>query len=377
MILDFLYYFFLRKAKKHHIKKILEKENFVYTHQDIESILKGNQKGVRYGNMVLLRRENGQECKRFLKIVIDGTVRTFKLFRRQVEISNALNKDTKYKSPSMKVIVYSFKGTTPYAIFETRENGNDYGFMHDNQSFYEKFLDRDMENLVNAIYYFHNAGLNINKEIYRYTQNITSRIFKHKKDIKKLLNTIITHKSKDEIIDQKSVREVLETYLGFKNLDKIVFGILEKNWKNVIESKITKGNLLVHADMQIDNIYKHKDGNFELLDFEWVGQTDSPVIAIMYDYGNLRARAWSSPSFQRILDKKMFEIGKKYYKNEIVESGLVLGKLRSSLMMCRYHLDFVNTVKKDKRTEEDYQNMYKKTVESFKEVLNIGVSHYL
>jgi hypothetical protein len=93
MIIDLLNYFLLRKANAEHISKILKKEGFVYTPQDIDNILKGNQKGVRYGNIVLTRNENGQEYKRFLKIVIDGTLKTFKLFRRQVEITDALDKD--------------------------------------------------------------------------------------------------------------------------------------------------------------------------------------------------------------------------------------------------------------------------------------------
>jgi hypothetical protein len=107
-----------------------------------------------------------------------------------------------------------------------------------------------------------------------------------------------------------------------------------------------------------------------LLDFEWVSRSDNPVIAIMYDYGNLRARAWSCPSFQAMLDKTMLEVGKKYYENiDIIKAGLNLGILRSSLLMCRYRLDFKNTTKNDKRTEEDYQNMYPITIASLASII--------
>lgn len=377
MITDVLHYLLLKKAKIKNILNILKREGFIYTSQDIENILKGNQKGVRYGNVVLERNENGVVCKRFLKIVIDGTLRTFKLFRRQVEITNALDKDEEFKFPTIKALKYSFNASVPYAIFETRENGDNFGFMHDSPLFYENFLESDMEKLVNVIYSFHNAGLSVNKNIWKYTQNISSDITKYKKDAKKLLKTIITHKSKDSEIIEKQVIEILEIYLGHKNLEKIIFDIFEKNWKYVASSKIKNNSYLVHADMQIDNIYRHENGDFELLDFEWVGRSDNPVIAIMYDYGNLRARAWSSPSFQIMLDKKMLEVGKKYYKDiDVINSGLTLGKLRSSLMMCRFHLDFTNTVKKDKRTEEDYKNMYPKTLSDFNEVVKLSPSIY-
>jgi hypothetical protein len=372
MIRDILNYFLLRKANDRSVLNILKKEGFIYTPQDIENILKGNQKGVRYGNIVLIRNENGQECKRFLKIVIDGTIKTFKLFRRQVEITDALDRDEGYKFPTIKVIKYSFNESVPYAIFETRENGEGFGFMNDNPQFYEKFSENDMEKLVDVIYSFHNAGLNISKNIWKYTQNISSNIGKYKNDAKKLLETVINHKLESGNLIQKPVKELIENYLGCKNLEKIVFDIFDKNWEYVNSSKFDNSHYLVHADMQIDNIYKHENGDFELLDFEWVGRSDSPIIAIMYDYGNLRARAWSSTSFQQMLDRKMLEIGKRYYKDiNIINSGLVLGKLRSSLMMCRFHLDFTNTVKKDKRTEEDYRNMYPKTLSDFGEVIKI------
>ncbi len=98
--------------------------------------------------------------------------------------------------------------------------------------------------------------------------------------------------------------------------------------------------------------------------FRQVGKSHSPLIAIMYDYGNLRARAWSSSHFQELLDSAMIDIGKTYYNQEWVVAGLKLGMVRSSLIMSRYHLDFENTVAKDKCTESEYNNMYPKTIAS-------------
>src|SRR3989344_831099 len=354
MITNILRYFLLKKANATDISNIFKNEGFIHVSQDIENILKGNQKGVRYGNVVLTRNENGQEQKRFIKIMIDGTLRTFKLFRRQVEVANALDKDDKFSLPTIEAVKYSLNSRVPYAIFETRENGENFGFMHDSPSFYEKFSEKDMQNLVNTIYSFHNVGSSINKNIWKYTQNISSGISHYKKQIQKDFNQNITHKSADGKLIEKSVKELLEKYIGLKNIDNLVMGMVEKNWKYVNSSQTKNKYYLVHADMQIDNIYKHKDETFELLDFEWVGKSDNPVIAIMYDYGNLRARAWSSPPFQSMLDRTMIDIGKKYYDDvNIINAGLTLGILRSGVIMCRFHLDFINTVKKDKRTEED------------------------
>ena len=370
MITDILRYFLLKKPDSAQISRILRKENFIYTQEDIENLLRGNQKGVRYGNAVLVRNESNLQVRRFFKVMLDGTLRTFRLFRRQIEISNALNKDEKFDSPTIEVLKYSLNSPVPYGIFETRENGDNFGFMHDNPTFYEKFTEQDMQNLVSSIYSFHNAGLEMDSKIWKYTQNIPSDFYHYKKQIKKYLDQKIKHKSVDGKVTENRVIELIETYTGLQKIDAIVEDVLEKNWKQVISSKIKNKKFLVHADMQIDNIYKHKDGTFELIDFEWVGGSDNPVIAIMYDYGNLRARAWSSPTFQEMLDKNMLEIGKTYYQdNNIIKAGLILGMLRSSIMMAHFHMDFANTVKKDKRTEQDYQNMYPRTLTTIKQVL--------
>ena len=140
MFKNIINYFFLKKADYARVEMILKSENFVYTVQDIKNLLKGNQKGIRYGNIVLERNENGQKQKRFLKIMLDGTLRTYKLFCRQVEVTDLLHKDKKITSSTMAVIKFSLNPPVPYMILETRENGENFGFMSDNLHFYEKFL---------------------------------------------------------------------------------------------------------------------------------------------------------------------------------------------------------------------------------------------
>lgn len=362
--------FFIRKANAHRVSAILKKEGFVYTEQDVGNFLKGNQKGVRYGNAVLVRNENGLQIKRFIKIVLDGKRMTYKLFRRQVQVTAALHDDANFKSPTMAVIKSSFLPPLPYAIFETRVDGDGFGFMHDTPEFYERFGEQDMRRLVEVMYAFHQSGFNINQNTLKYTQTMPVKLSHYAREFKELLTTKITHKSQDGTNITEKVETLLASYFKIPDVRGCILALLEKNFVYVHSSKSGSGSYLVHADMQIDNVYKHPDGNFELLDFEWVGKSDNPVVAIMYDYGNLRARAWSSPAFQAMLDRVMLAVGTEIYKDEaMVKSALLLGTLRSSLMMSRFHMDFVNTVKKDKRTEADYQAMYPKTLESLKQAI--------
>lgn len=360
---------FIKKANFNRIKSILDSEGFVYKSEDIDNLLKGNQKGVRYGNAVLIRNEEGGPQRRFLKIVIDGTYRTFKLFKRQVEVTRALANDSNYKFPKLRVEKVSFKLPLPYAIFETREDGEGFGFMHDRSEYYDSLTKAEVLNLVRVIYGFHKSGLSLDEKLFKYTQKIDSSSRRYEKELKKDLSRKIVHKNIGGEIQKGTVEALLEQYTGIKDINNKILSSFKENWAN-ISSKRSNNKYLVHADMALDNIYKHIDGNFEPLDFEWVGVTDNPAVSIIFDYGNLRARAWSSAKFQSMLDEAMLEIGiLEYADQSFVKSSLNLGILKYSLMMSRFHLDYQNTVKKDRRTEEDYFNMFPKTISSLSKLL--------
>ncbi len=369
MLLGFL----IRKANFSRVSTLLKKEGFVFIEEDVLRLLKGNQKGVRYGNMVLVRNEAGIHRKRFIKIILDGKHKTYQLFKRQVKIATALCQDKDLGSPTMAVIRHSLFPPIPYAIFETREEGDGFGFMHDSPAFYEKFTDQDMKKLVEVIYQFHSAGLKVNKDVLRSTRLIPAGVGFYRRELIKLLETGIIHRKANGQEVMRTVEEWLISYTGMDDIRARITETLERCFYQVNSSTASQKTYLVHADMQIDNVYRHMNGDFELLDFEWVGMTHSPAIAIMYDYGNLRARAWSSPLFQKMLDTTMIEVGMKVYSDsaEMIKAGLTLGAVRSSLMMSRYHMDVVNTVKKDKRTEEDYFAMFPKTIESLVQALTI------
>jgi hypothetical protein len=362
--------FLIRKATKDRIRRILIQENFSFTDLDVENLIKGNQKGVRYGNGVFLRQEGNVGIRRFLKIVLDGRRETYKLFSRQVKIASSIHKDVQYKSPTIAVIKESLHPPVPYAIFETREDGDGYGFMHDRPSFYEEFDAQEVRRLVDVMYSFHLSGFHASVDTLRSAHSMPSSLCHYKREFKGFLEKKIVHKKADGTMLEGKVADIVASYAG-KEVRKAILRTLEENWSFVLASRAKDGMYLVHADMQIDNVYKHKDGAFELLDFEWVGKSDNPVIAIIYDYGNLRARAWSSPGFQAMLDTAMYDAGKERYGDlDMMKAALQLGLLRSSLLMTRYHLDFANTVKKDKRTEEDYFNMFPKTLSALIKALH-------
>ncbi len=371
-MLDLLRSLTIRKAKAKDLRNILTKENFVFGSNDVQTLLEGNQKGVRYGNIVLIRREAGQEIKRFFKVMLDGKLRTFKLFRRQVEVSRVLHKYGKLPYLTIQVRGYSLISPVPYGIFETRESGDGFGFMHDRPEYYRGLSEIDIENIVQSIYAFHKAGDDIYAEIRPYVRESSASLSLYEKEILKNLHKKITYQSPLGVMVEGRVSEFVEKLLGFKGIEGKILEIFRTNWWSVEESRSKKKKYLVHGDLSIDNLYKHRNGTFEPIDFEWVGVADNLVVAIMTDYGNLRARAWSAPQFQETLDKKMFEVGKKYgVEQKVIEAALILGKLSMGVPFCRFHLDFLNTVRKDKHTEQDYHEMSSRTLESLRTVLKL------
>src|SRR3989338_664508 len=360
---------FVRKSNYDRVDSILKRENFAFTSDDVTSFLNGNQKGLRYGNKVLIVNEACIFQKRFLKIVIDGTYRTYNLFKRQVKITEALQEDKNFDSRTLAVVRSSVKPPVPYAIFETLDEGDGFGFMHDNLSFYEKFTEQEMEKLVETMYKFHEAGANVNQKTIKLARDIPPRLKTYVKEADKLLGTRVVHKKKDGSETKEQVGTLIAQYMGITDVKSRVSNAFQQNFVR-IRAMESSNYFLVHADMQIDNVYRHNNGDFELIDFEWVGRTKNHAVAIMYDYGNLRARAWSSKRFQLMLDGTMINVGARYkYSPDLVKAGLTLGKLRSSLMMARFHLDFTNTVKEDKRTEGQYYDMYPRTIATLAEVL--------
>ncbi|MDB5266793.1 MAG: hypothetical protein JWN89_608 [Parcubacteria group bacterium] len=360
---------FLRRATADRIENILKKDKFIYTDEDVHNLLQGNQKGKRYGNAVLVREEEGEARKRFIKIVLDGSRRTLALFRRHVNVADALAHDARYNLPTMGVLTFSFAPPLPYAIFETREEGEGFGFMNDKREFYERLNEKDLHSLAKAIYAFHQAGSAVGKSVISHTRHISSDFTYYREGILKSLHTRVTHKRSDGSVVEKTIEQLIEEYTGGSRCKEKALDLLKKNWF-VGENMNRDDIFLVHTDLAIDNVYKHSSGEFELLDFEWVGHTDDPYIALMWDYGNLWSRAWSSPKFQDLLGQAVVDANPYTNANpDVLKKVIMISKLRSGLKILRYHFDYLHTTKNDKRSEAEYQEMYPKSLARIRELL--------
>ncbi len=350
---------FIKKPTFAGVEEIFKKEGFAYNDRDVEDLLCGNEKGTRYGDAALLRNEDGVMRKRFIKIPLDGKRETNRLFRRQVNIANGLHKNKEFADKTMAVVKSSLDSPVPYAIFEVRENGEGFGFLHDTAESYNTLKEKDVRRLVETVYAFHRAGLSMEKNVLRYASYDSWHIGHYTNECKKILDRKVLHRYEDGSEARATIEQLFIHYTNIPDVRKRILALFKEYWPYLYSSKITEGSYLVHSDLQLDNTYQRKDGAFELFDFEWVRRTDNPAIAILGDYGHLRARGWFSPSFQSLLDKEMRDIGIAVYKNpSMVEAALKLSNIYWSLKMSRYHMDVAVTLRREKRSEKEYRAMY-------------------
>ena len=62
---------------------------------------------------------------------------------------------------------------------------------------------------------------------------------------------------------------------------------------------------MTHGDLSPSNIYVADSGEITFLDREWTGASGNKLLALIYDYGNLRARSWNNKEFRETLDDEL------------------------------------------------------------------------
>jgi hypothetical protein len=370
-IIETLLSLFIKKPLAKDIKNILTRENFIFTNDDVDDLLLGNEKGTRYGAKILNRIEGEQIIKRFVKIVLDGKWRTYQLFRRQIFVTEIVQNNIEKDGVVVKIIDTSLNMSSAYCIFETLPVGKRFGFMHDEFEYYERLSQLQIDTLTKQIFQFHSLGKNIAKSDFKKMQQISDDSQFYIKELKQNLNKKIIYKNSNGKMIRTTVSEVMGDKYGIKNFQD--YSIKKMNaLLNEAQRYIGNSYYLVHADMSIDNIYHSSNDEFILLDFEWVGIVQNPLVAIMYDYGNLRTRAWSSPSFQKKLDKSFLNVGVLFgLSTESIKLAMQLGLLRSTVLMSSYHLDYYHTTENDKRSDSEYYALSKAVLLQWKVLENL------
>jgi NTP pyrophosphatase (non-canonical NTP hydrolase) len=220
-----------------------------------------------------------------------------------------------------------------FAIFETyKKEDDEIGFISQFTPERMKLLTPEMAGeCVEALNRLHKVDVNAMSEAelgyFRNFSGKTDEFFDLiiRQDLEKRVLALGTG---DEAVD---VSSVLDQRLGVRGLHKKVVELLAV-FRDVIEAEQKKEMVVFHGDFAPDNLRFGKK-SVDLLDLEWAGVHDNEAIAMIIDYGNLRARVWNNKGFRAALDQAIIDKYKKEGNEELGRAIVALGILRSDIQI--------------------------------------------
>jgi len=105
----------------------------------------------------------------------------------------------------------------------------------------------------------------------------------------------------------------------------------------------------VHGNLDPGNAYVRKNGEVELIDFEFTGVTRNEILGGMVDFGNLRARVWNNKNFRDAFDEAVIARYQKEGREEVGRAIVSLGILRSHAILA----GFFENYEHERQGEED------------------------
>ncbi|NTU99186.1 phosphotransferase [Candidatus Falkowbacteria bacterium] len=84
-------------------------------------------------------------------------------------------------------------------------------------------------------------------------------------------------------------------------------GKLFEKLKPTVGAERNVGEYMTHGDLSPNNLYVGQQDKTVFTDWEWAGWSGNRLLAIAYDYGNLRARAWNNTEYREALDAQLLE----------------------------------------------------------------------
>lgn len=315
----------LKYRKK--VYQVLEEQQFVLDDKDKEVVEKRISNGRRYFFLVAKRKEGELLVERFIKIPENNTKKLLLPFQRQIEFAIYIKNNNVLNTRGVVSYNVDPKKGTPFVIMETLPAGVDkIGFIEGNKGV-ELLGKEEAQKTVEQLMRFHSIEIN------SLPGNLKGVLKKYPGDYSSLKRQVLKYMNKKvkPLGGKKSEYhfKVLERNLGINDLKKKVNNLLA-GYKSIIESKENKVYSLVHGDMAPNNLYVFDSHDVELLDLEWVGEFKNKAIAMILDFGNLRARSWKNKNFRIELDNALIE---EYAKSGNEELGKIIVKL-ATLRSC-------------------------------------------
>lgn len=290
------------------VDKILEKEVFSLTPDAKEVIQEQIESGVRFVHIVGKRKEAGAEVDRFLKIPTRESGEIDELFRRQILFGKFLKK-TGIKTRDIVAANLNREEGLPYAIMETFNGGEaKIGFITNAEDM-ELLTAKEAQSCVETLGRLHSI------DIKTVPADVREILAHFSGSTEEFCGSIIENldekvRALDTEGEEEYYHQVLNRRLGVSNFKEKVEQLMGV-CKDAIKSEEGKKEVLVHGDLSPTNLYVYDNGEVEFLDLEWSGNCDNEALAMITDFGNLRARAWNNKDFRRLLIQQFLKSIKK------------------------------------------------------------------
>ncbi|HEU5114206.1 MAG TPA: hypothetical protein VFT82_00390 [Candidatus Paceibacterota bacterium] len=346
--------------------QVLERENFIIDGDVRGTVEQRISNGRRYFFIVAKRNENGTVVERFLKIPQNNTKKLLEPFERQIEFARYIKDHTKLNTRGVIAYNVNPKKGVPFAIMETFPLSHaKIGFIEGSTKS-ELLGEREARNVLGDLQKFHEIRFDdLPPKLRKLLKKGTD--FNHVKrsvrqSLMKKVLPLDAENGKREIL-----HKLLERRLGIPDFKKKIERTIAA-LEPVVNSPSNKGRFVTHGDMAPNNLYVFNDGTVEFLDLEWVGYFTNRVIAMIYDFGNMRARAWKNPLFRNELDKELVRIYRARGEEKIANAIICLSILRSNVIFS----GFFENYPLDKQERDEEKNRKEATENEIKKIWDFG-----
>lgn len=340
------------------VYQVLAEQNFIIGNTERNIVQERTANNRRYFFMVAKRREGKTTVDRFIKIPENSTKKLLLPFQRQIEMAKYLKTHRVINTRGIVASNYDSKKGVPFVVMETfPTHQSKVGFIEGDKGV-ELLGVREARQVISQLHKFHSIRLQSLPASLKKILKIYPGDYKSlRREVFRYLNKKV--KPSDGTGEAEPFHKVLERRLGIpdvKNKAKDSLARLEA----IIDSKSNNFPSIVHGDMAPNNFYVFNSGEIELLDLEWAGVFKNKAIAMILDFGNLRARSWSNEKFRNALDDTLIKIYRAKGLEEIGRAIVQLSILRSHIQLSGFFENYARPKQKDplqtrrrKETERD------------------------
>lgn len=335
-----------RRAKyQRRVYKVLTEQNFVIGDKEKKLIQKRISNGRRYFFMVAKRVEGKKIVERFLKVPENNTKKLLTPFQRQIEIAKYIKAKRVINTRGIIASNHDPKKGIPFVVMETfPTDRSKIGFIEGNKGV-ELLSVREAERTIDQLKKFHSISIkSLPTKLKKILKVYPGDYKSFRRQVFRYLNKKVRPLDGEGKLE--AFHNVLERRLRIVDLKNGVKKLLDR-LEPIIDSKENRDNSIVHGDMAPNNLYVFNSSYVELLDLEWVGTFKNKAIAMILDFGNLRARSWGNEKFRKALDVALVKEYRAQGQEELGKAIVQLSILRSHILLSGFFENYERTKQKD------------------------------